>query len=237
MSMEIIFLATLHIIKELNYFQRIERYLINRAKKKEEMKKDANDYKTRANKDQILDIEDEDVAKERKRIDEEYYKELSKDDGDILQTYNLTKIFRTRTIGSLLGLRSENKVAVDNISVGIKRGECFGWLGLNGAGKSTTFKMLTNIYVPTTGEFHLAFSSAQPHIGYCPQVDSLDPLITVEDLLEIYAKLKGIPKENIKDEVSRAINDMDLVREKSNTILMYLVYNNIKKIFPNQIFY
>ena len=149
MSMEAIFLMALHILKELDYFQRFERYLINRAKRRENVDKNDDYYFARKNEHQIIDIEDEDVANERKRIAEDYYKELSNEDKDILQTYGLTKIFRSRTIRNLFGLRSENKIAVNNVSVGIKRGECFGWLGLNGAGKSTTFKMSTNIYVPT----------------------------------------------------------------------------------------
>ena len=221
MSMETIFLVVLHVIIELQWFQRFERFLINREKKKGVIDKDTNDYSSRNGEHQIIDIEDEDVAAERKRIDEEYHNELSAEDSDILQTHGLTKIFRTRTLGSLFGLTSEDKIAVNNISVGIKKGECFGWLGLNGAGKSTTFKMLTNVFVPTTGEFHVSFASDQPHIGYCPQLDSLDPLITVEDLLQIYAKLKGIPNHSVKDAVNIALTDMDLV---SNILLGILLF-------------
>ena len=162
---------------------------------------------------ETIDTEDADVATERKRIEDNYSMGLSTTDNDILQTNGLTKIFRTRTIRSLLGLGSDDKVAVNNISVGIKRGECFGWLGLNGAGKSTTFKMLTNIFLPTAGEFQHSFvgENQQARIGYCPQVDSLDPLIQVEDLLYIYAKLKGIEKRNIPNAVNKALKDMDLV--------------------------
>ena len=238
--MEAIFLVALHILKELDYFQRFERYLINRAKRIENVVENEDDNIARTNEHQIIDIEDEDVANERKRIAEDYYKELSNEDKDILQTYGLTKIFRSRTIRNLFGLRSENKIAVNNVSVGIKRGECFGWLGLNGAGKSTTFKMLTNIYVPTTGEFHVSFGFEQPHIGYCPQVDSLDPLITVEDLLQIYAKVKGIPKDSIQDEVKKALLDMDLVSIKLNVISKCMIkvyfYKRISSFPDNYIF-
>ena len=102
---------------------------------------------------------------------------------------------------------------MDNVSVGIKRGECFGWLGLNGAGKSTTFKMLSNIFLPTSGRFELSFlgKNEQSNVGYCPQVDSLDPFITVEDLLRIYAKLKGISLKETDECIEKAIRDMELV--------------------------
>ena len=87
--------------------------------------------------------------------------------------------------------------------------------------------MLTNIFVPTTGEFHVSFASEQPHIGYCPQVDSLDPLITVEDLLKIYAKLKGIPKDYIEDEVKKGMADMDLVSFEIKSIITFIFLNQI----------
>ena len=47
---------------------------------------------------------------------------------------------------------SKSLVAVENISFGLKAGECFALLGVNGAGKSTTFKTLTRDVLPTTGE-------------------------------------------------------------------------------------
>ena len=46
---------------------------------------------------------------------------------------------------------TKNLVAVENISFGLEAGECFALLGVNGAGKSTTFKTLTNDTKPTTG--------------------------------------------------------------------------------------
>lgn len=72
--------------------------------------------------------EDQDVAKERERVESG----KAREDGDVLIINNLTKIYR----------RGE-RPAVDHICAGVKRGECFGLLGLNGAGKTTVFKMLT----------------------------------------------------------------------------------------------
>lgn len=46
---------------------------------------------------------------------------------------------------------SSKLVAVDDLNLGVSRGECFGLLGINGAGKTTTFKMLTGDVVPTSG--------------------------------------------------------------------------------------
>ena len=73
--------------------------------------------------------------------------------------------------------------------------QCFGWLGLNGAGKSTTFKMLTKQLAPTAGSF--SFLQPGTRMGYCPQSNSLDPYLTVGQTIKIYAALLGVPSSDI----------------------------------------
>lgn len=75
-------------------------------------------------------VEEDDVKKERERVESG----KAKEDGDAVIINNLSKLF----------YKSEEP-AVDHLTLGLKRGECFGLLGLNGAGKTTTFKMLTGI--------------------------------------------------------------------------------------------
>ncbi len=78
---------------------------------------------------------------------------------DIIQVENLSKVFRIAkkdpgVAGALKALvrpRYESKTAVDGISFGVAPGEVVGYIGVNGAGKSTTIKMLTGILVPTAG--------------------------------------------------------------------------------------
>lgn len=84
--------------------------------------------------------------------------------------------------------------AVQSVSFGLDYGECFALLGVNGAGKSTTFKSLTGDIVPTTGQITVQgfdvlkeFTSARKLIGYCPQVDAIFPLMTVKEHLDFYA--------------------------------------------------
>ena len=89
--------------------------------------------------------------------------------------------------------------------MGVAKGQCFGLLGVNGAGKTTTFKMLTGEIAPTSGDsFVNGFSvksnlvQALQNIGYCPQFDALDSLLTGREHLELYARLRGVPEEEVK---------------------------------------
>uniref|UniRef100_A0A8C3LPF8 P-type phospholipid transporter n=1 Tax=Chrysolophus pictus TaxID=9089 RepID=A0A8C3LPF8_CHRPC len=98
-----------------------------------------------------------------------------------------------------------HKPAVDRLCVGIRPGECFGLLGVNGAGKTTTFKMLTGDTEVTSGDAIVAGNSVLTHIsnvhqnmGYCPQFDALDDLLTGREHLYLYARLRGVPAEEIK---------------------------------------
>ncbi|NXA12997.1 ABCA4 protein, partial [Sapayoa aenigma] len=132
--------------------------------------------------------EDEDVAEERRRIMDGGSKR------DILELQELTKIYAGRC-----------KPAVDRLCVGIRPGECFGLLGVNGAGKTTTFKMLTGDIGVTSGDALVAGNSILSHIsnvhqnmGYCPQFDAIDELLTGREHLYLYARLRGVPAEEIK---------------------------------------
>ena len=101
----------------------------------------------------------------------------------------------------------------------IDEGECFGFLGVNGAGKSTTFSMLTGATAPTSGDGTLAGRSirTEQHVirrelGYCPQHDALEALMTGRETLRMYARIKGVPRGAIEAEVDALIAEVDLVR-------------------------
>ncbi|XP_074055133.1 ATP-binding cassette sub-family A member 13 [Macrotis lagotis] len=138
--------------------------------------------------------EDIDVKEEQMRI------WTGRTDSDILVLRNLRKSYQG------FGKRS---TAVNDISLGIPRGECFGLLGVNGAGKSTTFKMLTGDITPSSGyaairnpggdEMVLSSSGAAGIlIGYCPQKDALDEFLTGWEHLHYYCSLRGVPKQDIQ---------------------------------------
>ncbi|XP_040215378.1 phospholipid-transporting ATPase ABCA1 isoform X4 [Rana temporaria] len=149
----------------------------------------------------IID-EDEDVARERQRILNEGGR------SDILEIKGLTKIYRTK-----------RKPAVDRLCVGIPPGECFGLLGVNGAGKTTTFKMLTGDTDVTAGEAflkgHSILSNMQEvhqNMGYCPQFDAINELLTGREHLELYALLRGVPEKEVCKVAEWAVRKLGLVK-------------------------
>ncbi|KAM9713003.1 retinal-specific phospholipid-transporting ATPase ABCA4a isoform 3-T3 [Menidia menidia] len=144
--------------------------------------------------------EDFDVAEERKRIHQ------SGKTNDILRIKNLSKTYT----GTIIP-------AVDRICVGVSPGECFGLLGVNGAGKTTTFKMLTGDIDVTSGEATVAGYSILTNIldvhqnmGYCPQFDAIDELLTGREHLHLYARLRGVPESEISKVSEWAIQKLGL---------------------------
>ncbi len=99
--------------------------------------------------------------------------------------------------------------AVENISFSVYRGECLGILGPNGAGKTTLLKMLIGHVTPTSGQLNfLGFElpkQARPmrkHIGVVPQFDNLDPDLTIQENLEVYATYFGLSKTACRSKVA-----------------------------------
>uniref|UniRef100_A0A673C6M0 Zgc:172302 n=1 Tax=Sphaeramia orbicularis TaxID=375764 RepID=A0A673C6M0_9TELE len=134
-----------------------------------------------------LGPEDEDVSRERERV------KSGKAQNDILTMMDLSKVYK-----------AGRKPAVDRLCLGIPRGECFGLLGVNGAGKTSTFRMLTGDTAITFGEAYLNHHSVLTEMervhqlmGYCPQFDAISDLLTGREHLELYARLRGVPEESV----------------------------------------
>uniref|UniRef100_A0A669BJS1 P-type phospholipid transporter n=1 Tax=Oreochromis niloticus TaxID=8128 RepID=A0A669BJS1_ORENI len=131
--------------------------------------------------------EDIDVARERRRVYE------GEAQSDLLRICDLTKVYPRKSTP-----------AVDRLCVGVPAAECFGLLGINGAGKTTTFKMLTGDIPVSSGEAFLngysirtEMRSVHQNMGYCPQFDALDELLTGREHLEFYARLRGVPAREV----------------------------------------
>ncbi len=91
-------------------------------------------------------------------------------------------------------------VAVDNVSFSVEAGEIFGFLGSNGAGKSTTIRMLCGLLKPTSGTATVGGldvgrnpEAVKARIGYMSQKFSLYELLTVDQNIRLYAELYSVP--------------------------------------------
>jgi len=109
--------------------------------------------------------------------------------------------------------------AVDDISFAVKEGEIFGLLGPNGAGKSTLIRMMTTL-IPITGgaarimghDVSKEPDAARQTIGVIPQALTSDIDLTVEENLNIYAKLYDVPAKRRKEASDELLELVDLTK-------------------------
>ena len=139
-----------------------------------------------------------------------------------IEVKNLTKTFEKTIRGKgLKGFFLPEKqrfTAVDNISFSIKQGECVGFIGQNGAGKSTTIKMLTGILYPTSGTVRVAGmepSKERSKVAYkigCMfgQKSSLQMHLTAMDSFQLLGAMYDIPKDKLNKKISRLINELEI---------------------------
>ncbi|KAK7195511.1 ATP-binding cassette subfamily A, member 1 [Novymonas esmeraldas] len=108
-------------------------------------------------------------------------------------------------------------VALDGVTFAMRTGEVSVLLGPNGAGKSTIMGMATGMVEPTNGDIYIRGYDARTHleecrqnIGYCPQRDIVWSLLTVEEHITFYARMKGSNSMNVQSKVNHVIDLVDL---------------------------
>lgn len=115
--------------------------------------------------------------------------------------------------------------AVNGITFEVKKGEIFGFLGANGAGKTTAMKMLIGISIPTSGKANVAgfdvFTQAEDikkNIGYMSQKFALYDDLTVKENISFFGGIYGLTKARIKEKTKELIEDLGL-QEISNQLV------------------
>lgn len=106
--------------------------------------------------------------------------------------------------------------AVRGISFSIYPGECIGFIGANGAGKSSTMKSLMGFVFPTSGEIQLFGAKAgtvesRKRLGYLPEVAMYYPFMKARELLELYGGLQGLSKSELKTKIPLILEKVGLV--------------------------
>lgn len=127
---------------------------------------------------------------------------------DAVEIRNLTKRFGDFT-------------AVDNISFNVRRGEIFGFLGANGAGKTTAMRILCGLSRPTSGEGTVAGydintqqEKIKRRIGYMSQKFSLYPDLTVRENIRLFGGIYGLKDKKIKEKTDTLLSMLDMRQER-----------------------
>jgi lipooligosaccharide transport system ATP-binding protein len=130
----------------------------------------------------------------------------------IIKTRNLSKKFK-------------ELLAVDDVNLEVEKGECFGLLGPNGAGKTSLIRMITAVSPPTRGDIQVLGNDLKTHsrqakaiLGVVPQLDNLDPDLTVLQNLMTFARYFDIPKNEAKRRSTEILNLFELEKKRDSHI-------------------
>ena len=131
---------------------------------------------------------------------------------NIIEVRDLTRVFGDFT-------------AVDRISFEVRRGEIFGFLGANGAGKTTAIRMLTGLLVPTSGRAIVAgfdvstqSESIKRNIGYMSQKFSLYDDLTVAENMRFYGGIYGLRTRDIRARTEELLARLELTAVRDRLI-------------------
>ena len=129
-----------------------------------------------------------------------------------IKAENITKIFGDFT-------------AVDHISFEVKKGEIFGFLGANGAGKTTAMRIFSGLSIPSSGTATVAgfdvykqTEMIKKNIGYMSQKFSLYNNLTVKENLNFFGGIYGIPRKELKIKGDLLIKELGLENEKNKLV-------------------
>ena len=123
-----------------------------------------------------------------------------------LKTDNLTKIYK-------------NNIAVNEVSMHIKRGDIYGLIGKNGAGKTTIMRMIAGLAIPNKGSIQLFGSSdlnfQRQRLGCSIENPAIYPNMTAQQNLEVYRRLLGIPETTIISDIMETIGLKNVGKKKA----------------------
>lgn len=118
-----------------------------------------------------------------------------------------------------------NFIANNNLNFDVYKGEIFGFLGANGAGKTTAIRILCGLSSPTSGEMKVAgfdiykeTEKIKRNIGYMSQKFSLYEDLTVSENIRLFAGIYGISPKKRKEKESQLLKKLDLEKVKNKLI-------------------
>ena len=115
--------------------------------------------------------------------------------------------------------------AVDDISFSVKKGEIFGFLGANGAGKTTAMHMLTGLSQPTSGtgrvvgyDIRTEYEQIKRHIGYMSQRFSLYEDLTIAENIRLFAGIYGMKDKEIEEKTDKVLRQLHFEEHKDDLV-------------------
>jgi len=121
-------------------------------------------------------------------------------------------------------LRYDDTIAVENLNLQIGSGEIVGILGHNGAGKSTTLKMIAGLVEPTSGHVHVMGHDMQKEnikvkqmTGYLPEESSLYDAMTAQQYLLFFSELYQMPRQKALARIDQLLDSLDLTAKNKLT--------------------
>lgn len=124
--------------------------------------------------------------------------------------------------------RPPKVIAVDGLTLQIPSGQIFALLGANGAGKSTTLKMLTGLISPNFGTARINgydikedMDIIRQEMGICMQEDTVYDSMTGYEQMKLFAVIKGIPKRFVKQEIESKLESVGLWEHRNKIVTYY----------------
>ncbi|WP_218961322.1 ABC transporter ATP-binding protein [Desulfobotulus mexicanus] len=129
--------------------------------------------------------------------------------GVTVEVQNLCRVFNDEGRGEIR--------AVDGVSFTCERGEIFGLLGANGAGKTSTLRILSTILQPTSGtarvmgyDVHSEPAKVRASLGFYTASTALYPRLTARETLVFFARINGVPERDVKGRVEELIESFGI---------------------------
>ncbi len=124
-------------------------------------------------------------------------------------------VIDVRNLEAAYGKGAKRTEALRGISFQVHPGECVGFIGANGAGKSTTLKMLMGFRFPDAGEVEVFGQPAgkpesRARIGYLPEVALYYPFMKARELLQLYGGLGGLSNQQLRDRIPGVLERVGL---------------------------
>lgn len=138
-----------------------------------------------------------------------------------MQKNNIEKVIVVENLTKKFG----NFTAVDHISFEVERGEIFGFLGANGAGKTTAMRMLCGLSIPTSGkgfvagfDIHTQSEQVKKNIGYMSQKFALSEDLKVWENIRLFAGIYGVPEKKIALKTDELLKRLGFESERDTLV-------------------